>query len=102
MPDRVRVRHQRTGEVIEVPRAQIKDEKTYEAVRRQGAGKEKAARIANAAAAGSRSKTGRKGGSAGKYEGRTKQDLYGEAKKVGIKGRSEMSKEELIKALRDR
>jgi hypothetical protein len=88
-------------EVVQVPRAQIKDEKTYEGVRRSGASKEKAARIANAAAGSSRSKTGRKGGSAGKYEGRSKQDLYEEAKKVGIRGRSDMSKEQLIKALRD-
>lgn len=82
-------------------RAQIKDEKTYEGVRRSGASKEKAARVADAAAGGSRSKTGRKGGRAGEYEGRSKQDLYQEAKKVGIKGRSEMSKEQLIKALRE-
>jgi hypothetical protein len=85
-----------------VPREQIKDEKTYEGLRRRGAGKEKAARIANAAAGSSRSQMGRKGGRAGKYEERSKQDLYEEAKKIGIKGRSDMSKEQLIRALRDR
>lgn len=85
-----------------MPRAQIKDEKTYEGVRRGGASKEKAARIANTAAGSSRSKTGRKGGRADKYEDRSKQDLYEEAKKFGIRGRSDMSKEELVKALRNR
>ena len=34
---------------------QIKDEETYQALRREGASKEKAARIANSAARGSRS-----------------------------------------------
>jgi hypothetical protein len=34
-----------------MPRAQIKDEETYRALRREGNSKEKSARIANAAAA---------------------------------------------------
>ncbi|MEQ8575338.1 MAG: Rho termination factor N-terminal domain-containing protein, partial [Fulvivirga sp.] len=34
-------------------------------------------------------------------EERTKQDLYDQAKKVGIEGRSKMSKKELIDALRE-
>jgi hypothetical protein len=38
-----------------MPRAQIKDEKTYRALRREGNSEEKSARIANAAAASSRS-----------------------------------------------
>ncbi|MFF3641609.1 Rho termination factor N-terminal domain-containing protein [Streptomyces sp. NPDC002564] len=82
-----------------MPRAQIKDEKTYQALRREGASKEKAARIANDSG-GSRSATGRKGGKAGTYEDRSKEDLYREAKKVGIDGRSRMTKSELIDALR--
>jgi hypothetical protein len=75
----------------------VKDDRQYEALRRQGESKEKAARIANA---GSRSSTGRKGGKAGRYEDRSKQDLYEKAKQVGIEGRSTMSKQELIHALR--
>jgi hypothetical protein len=43
-------------------RAQIKDEKTFQALRREGNSKEKSARIANAAAGSSRSKVGRRGG----------------------------------------
>jgi hypothetical protein len=45
-----------------MPRAQIKDEKMYTELRGEGASKEKAARIANQAAATSRSRVGRKGG----------------------------------------
>jgi hypothetical protein len=76
----------------------VKDDEQYEALRREGASKEKAARIANA---GSRSETGSKGGKAGAYEDRTKDDLMQQAKKVGIEGRSNMSKDELISALRN-
>jgi hypothetical protein len=76
----------------------IKDDEQYEALRRQGESKEKAARIANA---GSRSATGRKGGKAGDYEDRSKEDLLQKARQVGIEGRSKMSKQELISALRN-
>lgn len=76
---------------------QIKDDKRYEKLRDKGMSKEKAARIANTPA----SKAGRRGGKSAKYEDMTKDDLYQRAKKVGIEGRSEMSKDELIKALRD-
>jgi hypothetical protein len=76
----------------------VKDDEQYEALRRDGASKEKAARIANS---GSRSSTGRKGGSSPAYEDWTKDDLYEKAKQVGIEGRSDMSKDELIDALRN-
>ncbi len=82
------------------PGPSVKDDKTYEAVRRQGASKEKAARIANAAANQGRSTVGKRGGKAGDYEDMTKQQLYDRAKRVGIDGRSSMSKPDLIKALR--
>ena len=58
-----------------MPRAQIKDEKTYQALRREGNSEEKSARIANAAAGSSRSKVGRKGGKSGSYDDWSKQDL---------------------------
>lgn len=76
----------------------VKDDEQYEALRREGASKEKAARIANS---GSRSSTGSKGGSSGSYEDRSKEELYRKAKEVGIEGRSNMSKDELIRALRN-
>ena len=84
-----------------MPRSSIKDEKQYQALRREGASKEKAARIANASAGSSRSSVGSKGGRGGSYEDRSKQDLYRKAKQVGIEGRSTMSKGELIEALRN-
>ena len=84
-----------------MPNSSVKDEHQYQALRREGASKEKAARIANASAASSRSQTGRKGGSGGSYEDRSKKELYDKAKQVGIDGRSSMSKQELIKALRN-
>jgi hypothetical protein len=83
------------------PGPSVKDDKTYEALRDQGASKEKAARIANAAANTSRSSVGRKGGKAGDYQDWTKDQLVKRAREIGIQGRSTMSKAELIKALRN-
>ena len=57
-----------------MPRAQIKDEKTYTELRKHGESKEKSARIANAAAGSSRSKVGRKGGKSGSYDDWSKQE----------------------------
>jgi hypothetical protein len=82
-------------------RASIKDEKIYQKLRSQGDSKEKAARIANAAAATWARQVGRKGGQSGSYDGWTKPDLVRRAREIGIKGRSTMSKAQLIKALRD-
>ena len=84
-----------------MPRAQIKDSKTYQKLRDRGESKGKAARIANAAAGSSRSKVGRKGGKSGTYGDWSKQDLVQKAKEVGIRGRSTMTKAELVKALRN-
>jgi hypothetical protein len=83
-----------------MPKAQIKDEKTYRELRKKGEGKGKAARIANAAAATSKSAVGRKGGKSRSYDDWSKEDLVKRAKEVGIKGRSTMKKAELVKALR--
>jgi hypothetical protein len=74
---------------------QIKNEEQYEKLRDKGMSKQKAARIANT------ENSGKKGGKAENYEDRTKSDLYDKAKQVGIEGRSKMSKEELIDALRN-
>ena len=79
----------------------VKDDAQYEALRREGASKEKAARIANASSNTSRSETGRKGGEGEAYDDRTKDELMDRAREVGIEGRSTMSKSELIDALRD-
>ena len=78
----------------------VKNDRQYEAIREQGASKEKAARIANASANEGKSKVGRRGGEAPAYEDWSKEDLYDKAKEVGIEGRSDMDKDELISALR--
>jgi hypothetical protein len=63
---------------------QIKDDEQYEALRRQGAGKEKAARIANTG----RKAAGRRGGKAPAYEEWSKDELYQRAKELEIERRS--------------
>jgi hypothetical protein len=75
----------------------IKDDKQYETLRNKGMSKEKAARIANTG----RKKAGERGGKSAKYEDWSKEDLYDKAKEVGIGGRSQMSKKELIDSLRN-
>ena len=84
-----------------MPNSSIKDEEQYEALRRQGASKEKAARISNASSNTSRSSTGRKGGESGSYDDWSKKDLMKRAREIGIEGRSSMSKGELVDALRN-
>lgn len=75
----------------------IKDDAQYEELRKQGMSKEKAARIANT----SRKAAGKRGGKSPKYEDWSKDDLYDKAKQVGISGRSQMSKQDLIRSLRN-
>lgn len=82
------------------PGPSVKDPELYEALRDDGASKEKAARIANAAARSSRSEVGRKGATAENLPDRTVSELRERAKELGIKGRSRMRKDELIDALR--
>ena len=84
-----------------MPRSQIKDEKTYRALRREGNSEEKSARIANAAAGSSRKKVGQRGGASGSYDDWSKQDLLDRARELGISGRSSMTKSQLINALRN-
>ncbi|POF28426.1 DUF7218 family protein [Roseibium marinum] len=80
-------------------RPSINDEETYEALRDEGYGKEKAARIANAQA-NDRQSPSKKGGKAKPYEEWTREELYERAREVDIDGRSRMDKAELINALR--
>lgn len=78
-------------------RPSVKDDEQYERLRQQGMSKEKAARIANTP----RKQAGKRGGKSSKYEEWSKEELYEKAKDVGIEGRSNMSKKELINALRN-
>ena len=71
----------------------IKNDEKYEALREKGYGKSTAARIANT------KNSGKKGGKAGHYEDQTKSELYDQAKKLDIEGRSKMSKDELARAV---
>jgi hypothetical protein len=75
----------------------VKDDEQYEALRRKGESKEKAARIANT----SRRQSGKRGGKSASYEEWTKDELERRAREIGIEGRSNMSKKELVGALRN-
>ncbi len=82
------------------PGPSVKDDELYEKLREEGNSKQKAARIANAAAARSRSSVSAKGGHAPAYEDWTVDDLRGRAAELEIAGRSRMNKADLIEALR--
>jgi len=75
----------------------IKDDEQYERLREQGESKEKAARIANTP----REQSGKRGGQSGSYEDWSKDELEERASEIGIEGRSDMTKDELIDALRN-
>lgn len=82
------------------PGPSVKDKKLYEDLRDDGASKEKAARIANAAAKSGRSAVGLRGGHSPSYDEWTVDDLRKRARELGVDGRSSMNKSELIDALR--
>lgn len=75
----------------------VKDDERYEALRRDGASKEKAARIANT----DPHVAGERGGHSPPYDEWTKDELEERAAELDIEGRSKMNKDELIDALRN-
>jgi len=79
----------------------IKDEEMYRSLRKEGASKEKAARVSKAAAREGRGKVGRRGGRAEDYEERTVPELRSRARQLGLKGYSGKRKSELIRMLRN-
>jgi len=78
----------------------LKDPELYEELRKDGASKEKAARISNAAARDGRSTVGHRGGAAGDYDDWTVERLRKRAKELGLTGYSRKRKSELIAMLR--
>ena len=72
----------------------IEDDEQYEALREEGMSKAKAAAIANTDDASST------GGSQPPYEEWTRDELYDRAQELDVDGRSDMTKDELIEALR--
>jgi len=83
------------------PGPSVKDKDQYEALRRAGNSKEKSARIANASAEQGRLRVAARGGRSGSYEDLSPRELYDRAKRIGIEGRSQMTKSQLIRALRN-
>ena len=81
--------------------ASIGDDEVYEKLRDQGASKQKAARIANAAANTSRQQVSKKGSESGSYDDWTVAELRKRAAELEIRGRSSMKRAQLIKALRN-
>ena len=79
----------------------IKDPELYGELRKDGASKQKAARISNAAAARGRSAVGRKGGKSGDYEDWSVGDLRHRAKELGLRGYSSLRKSELVSKIRN-
>ena len=79
----------------------LKNPRMYEELRDDGASKEKAARISNAAARDGKKAVARRGGQSGSYEDWTVADLRARAKELGHRGYSALTKAQLIRLLRD-
>lgn len=79
----------------------LKDPELYEELRKDGASKQKAARISNAAARDGRKAVGKRGGESGSYEDWTVSELRDRARELGIRGYSGKRKAELVDMLRD-
>ncbi|QOC25164.1 SAP domain-containing protein [Microbacterium hominis] len=83
--------------------SRLKDPEMYEELRKDGASKEKAARISNAGGGtkAGRARTGAKGGESGSYDDWTVPQLKARAKEIGLARYSKKNKKELIDSLRN-
>ncbi len=81
--------------------ASLKQPDMYEDLREEGASKEKAARISNAAARDGKSKVAERGGESPSYDDWTVSELKKRAKELGLTNYSAKTKSELITALRN-
>lgn len=79
----------------------IKDPDQYETLRKEGMGKEKAARISNQSNNEGRSEVGSRGGKAEDYEERTKDELLDRARELDLDVSTDMTKDEIISELRN-
>ncbi len=79
----------------------LKNPKMYEELRDDGASKQKAARISNAAARDGKKAVGRRGGESGSYDDWTVPELRKRAKELGMTGYSSKTKPQLISVLRN-
>ena len=79
----------------------LKDPELYEELRKDGASKQKAARISNAAAKKGRPAVGRAGGKAGDMDDWTVAQLKDRAKKLGLSGYSGKRKSQLVDMIRN-
>jgi hypothetical protein len=101
--DVIRTAHAIEEDAMPEKKSPVKNPDMYEALRDEGASKEKAARISNAAAQKGRSPSSvaAKGGASGSYDDWTVADLRRRAKELGLTNYSGKKKADLVKALRD-